>query len=74
MAGLYGSLQKRFCVWGIVACNSHNTDIISNELLRPDCYFELKDNRISPFCNLTGKALREAHNLQKMYKAGAFNE
>ena len=51
---------------------SHNTDIISNELLRPDCYFVLSDNMIQPFCNLTDKSLREAHNLQKMYKAGAF--
>jgi len=24
--------------------------------------------------NLTDKALREAHNLQKMYRAGAFHE
>ena len=57
-----------------VVFTSHNTDIISNELLRPDCYFILEDNRIQPFCNLTDKALREAHNLQKMYKAGAFHE
>jgi hypothetical protein len=57
-----------------VVFTSHNTDIISNELLRPDCYFILGDNRIQPFCNLTDKALREAHNLQKMYKAGAFHE
>lgn len=57
-----------------VIFTSHNTDIISNELLRPDCYFILEDNVIQPFCNLTDKSLREAHNLQKMYKAGAFYE
>lgn len=57
-----------------VIFTSHNTDIISNELLRPDCYFILDDNTIQPFCNLTDKSLREAHNLQKMYKAGAFYE
>lgn len=57
-----------------VVFTSHNTDIISNELLRPDCYFILDDNEIQPFCNLTDKSLREAHNLQKMYKAGAFYE
>ena len=57
-----------------VVFTSHNTDIISNELLRPDCYFILDDNMIQPFCNLTDKSLREAHNLQKMYKAGAFYE
>lgn len=57
-----------------VIFTSHNTDIISNELLRPDCYFILEDNVIQPLCNLTDKSLREAHNLQKMYKAGAFYE
>lgn len=57
-----------------VVFTSHNTDIISNELLRPDCYFILDDNMIQPFCNLTDKSLREAHNFQKMYKAGAFYE
>lgn len=57
-----------------VVFTSHNTDIISNELLRPDCYFLLSDNTIQPFCNLTDKSLREAHNLQKMYRAGAFYE
>ena len=57
-----------------VVFTSHNTDIITNELLRPDCYFILDDNRIQPFCSLTDKALREAHNLQKMYKAGAFHD
>ncbi|MCI9066839.1 MAG: ATP-binding protein [Lachnospiraceae bacterium] len=57
-----------------IVFTSHNTDIISNELLRPDCYFILEDNTIQPFCKLTDKSLREAHNLQKMYKAGAFYE
>lgn len=57
-----------------VVFTSHNTDIVSNELLRPDCYFILEDNSIKPFSSLTDKALREAHNLQKMYRAGAFHE
>lgn len=53
---------------------THNTDLMSNDLLRPDCIFKLEDNRIRSFSELTDKALREAHNLQKMYKAGAFND
>jgi len=57
-----------------VVITSHNTDLMSNGLLRPDCILKLQDNRISPFSELTDKALREAHNLQKMYKAGAFND
>lgn len=53
---------------------SHNTDLLSSGLLRPDCIFKLEDNKIKPLSELTDKALREAHNLQKMYKAGAFND
>ena len=52
---------------------THNTDLMSNDLLRPDCYFLLKDNRIKAISELTEKELRQAHNLQKMYKAGAFD-
>ena len=44
-----------------------------NDLLRPDCYFLLKGNKIKALSELTAKELRQAHNLQKMYKAGAFN-
>lgn len=52
---------------------THNTDLMSNDLLRPDCYFILKNNKIKAIPELTEKELRQAHNLQKMYKAGAFN-
>jgi AAA15 family ATPase/GTPase len=52
---------------------THNTDIMTNDLLRPDCYFLLSDGAIKSFSNLTNKDLRKAHNLQKMYKAGSFN-
>ena len=52
---------------------THNTNLLSNDLLRPDCFYILNDNKINPISNLTEKELRFAHNLQKMYKAGAFN-
>ena len=46
---------------------THNTGVMSNDLLRPDCYFVL-DKRICPITSLTGKELRKAHNLEKIYK------
>lgn len=52
---------------------THNTDLMSNDLLRPDGYFVLANNSIKAIADLTNKELRQAHNLQKMYKAGAFN-
>ena len=53
---------------------SHNTSIMSNDLLRPDCYFVLQNNTIKDISSLTRKELRRAHNLEKMYNAGSFNE
>ncbi|MCD8083508.1 MAG: ATP-binding protein, partial [Clostridiales bacterium] len=52
---------------------THNTDLMSNDLLRPDCYFLIGNNKIKSISQATEKELRQAHNLQKMYKAGAFN-
>ncbi len=45
---------------------------MSNDLLRPDCYFILANNQITPINKLTDQELRAAHNLQKLYKAHAF--
>ncbi|MCM1234810.1 MAG: AAA family ATPase [Ruminococcus flavefaciens] len=52
---------------------THNTDIMTNDLLRPDCYFQLRNGTIRSFSDSTQKELRKAHNLQKMYHAGAFD-
>ena len=57
-----------------ILLTTHNTDLMSNDLLRPDCYFLIDDSRIVSLTDSTEKELRKAHNLQKMYKAGAFNE
>ncbi len=56
-----------------VILTTHNTDLLSNDLLRPDCYFWIDEGHISPLCDLSEKELRKAHNLQKMFKAGAFH-
>lgn len=51
---------------------THNTDIMTNELLRPDCYFILQDGIIKSIANSTSKELSISHNLQRMYKGKAF--
>lgn len=53
---------------------SHNTYLMRNELTRPDCCYLMTENKISSLCNATLKEIREAHNLEKMYINGAFNE
>lgn len=68
------SVEKRLReIRGVqIFTTTHNTDLMSNDLLRPDGYFILKDNKMKAISELTEKELRFAHNLQKMYKAGAF--
>lgn len=53
---------------------THNTSIMDNDLLRPDCCFNLDNLKINCFANLTQKELRKAHNIEKMYRAGSFDE
>ncbi|TDS92941.1 hypothetical protein EDF84_112113 [Erwinia rhapontici] len=57
-----------------VILTTHNTSIMSNEYLRPDCYFEMDNEEVLPLSEKTDKELREAHNLEKIYKAGGFNK
>jgi AAA15 family ATPase/GTPase len=56
-----------------VILTTHNTSIMSNDILRPDCYFIMQNNQIKPLYKFTDKELRNAHNIEKMYRAGAFN-
>lgn len=51
---------------------THNTSIMNNEIMRPDCLFNLRKNSITSFSNLTDKELRKAHNMEKMYRGGSF--
>lgn len=55
-----------------VFLTTHDTSLLSNDLLRPDCYFILDGGAIKPLCALTEKELRLGHNLEKLYRGGAF--
>lgn len=55
-----------------VIMTTYNTYLMSNDILRPDCCFQLKDGKIGSFSNSTLKELRKAHNIEKMYRAGVF--
>jgi len=56
-----------------VITTTHNTSIMTNDLLRPDCYFLIGKSGIRSLSDRTQKELREAHNIEKMYRAGAFD-
>lgn len=56
-----------------IIMTSHNTNLMTNRLMRPDCLFILsKEGTLIALCNATERELREGHNLEKMYISGEF--
>lgn len=63
-----------------VILTTHDSSLLTNELLRPDCAFnmlpEYKDSDsyvMGPLSSRTQKELRQALNIPKMFRAGAFD-
>lgn len=57
-----------------VILTTHNTSVMTNDLMRPDCYFRINDKGIMSLANATDIEIREAHNLEKIYRSGWFDE
>ena len=58
-----------------IIMTTHNTNLMSNELMRPDCLFILSGSgTLTALCDATERELREGHNLEKMYISGEFRE
>lgn len=65
-------LKKTFPKCQIVL-TTHNTNLMTNKLMRPDCFFILSTSgKLTALCNATPRELREGHNLEKMYISGEF--
>ena len=48
---------------------------MSNNLTRPDCCFIISDNKtVKNLTECTDREIREGHNLENLYKNGAFCE
>lgn len=62
-----------------VILTTHCMHLLSNNLIRPDCAFNMpketgsKSLVLGPLSSQTEKDLREAHNIPKMFRAGAFD-
>ncbi len=56
-----------------VFTSSHNTYLMTNELLRPDCNFIIDSNSIKSLCDCTEKELRFGHNIEKLFRADTFS-
>lgn len=57
-----------------VILTTHNTNLLSNELIRPDCGFVIDGKTITSLNKSTNRELREAHNLERLYQAGEFSQ
>lgn len=55
-----------------VLLTTHNTSLLTNDLLRPDCFYICTKDKIVNLNNATDKELREGHNLEKLYRGGTF--
>lgn len=51
---------------------THNTNLLSNSIMRPDCYFILSATGLTSIAKSTNRELREGHNLEKLYINGEF--
>lgn len=69
----YEVCKRLFAHKAQVFLSSHNTYLMTNELLRPDCNFILNNNVIKPLCDCTDKELRFGHNIEKLYRGNAFS-
>lgn len=58
-----------------IVMTTHNTNLMTNRLMRPDCLFILStEGTLTALCNATQRELREGHNLEKMYISGEFEK
>lgn len=67
-------LKKRYPKCQVIM-TSHNTNLMTNRLMRPDCLFILsRTGTLTALCDATERELREGHNLEKMYISGEFDK
>lgn len=54
---------------------SHNTNLMTNKIMRPNCLFILSSRgTLTALCDATERELREGHNLEKMHIRGEFEK
>lgn len=67
-------LKKKYPKCQIIM-TTHNTNLMTNRIMRPDCLFILsRSGTLTSLCNATERELREGHNLEKMYISGEFEK
>lgn len=58
-----------------IVLTTHNTNLMTNQLMRPDCLFILSGaGKVTALCDATERELRKGHNLEKLYIGGEFEQ
>lgn len=53
---------------------THNTTLLGNSILRPDCYLIFDKQKLCSYVDMAGeREIREGHNLEKIYRNGGLN-
>ncbi len=52
---------------------SHSTSLVSNRMMRPDCYLCLDSYGMASLADLTDREIRQGHNLEKLLRGGEFD-
>lgn len=53
---------------------THNIALMKNSLTRPDCNFKMSENKIISLSDATNRELREGNNIEKLIRAGEFDD
>ena len=69
----YEVCKRLFSLNAQVVLTTHNTSLMTNDLLRPDCYFLINGKEVKPLTKCTDKELRVGHNLEKLYRGNGFH-
>lgn len=54
-------------------CSTHNTSLVKNASMRPDCVFQITPTGIRSLADSTERTIRMANNVEKLLRGGEFN-
>ena len=58
---------------GQALLTTHNINLLTNKIIRPDCSFIVNNGKIKSLSDSTRRELREGNNLERLYVSGEFD-